>query len=150
MSVAALRDADLNMLEAATFDPETRRRARHVITENQRTLDAAAALAKSDLKTLGQLMGESHASMRDDFEITVPAIDRLVEILQAAIGDPSTGSGGGARMTGGGFGGACVAVLPVDRVAHVQAVVEREYQTPDGEKPLIMIEQPGPGVEILA
>ena len=145
MGVAALRDAAIDMLEAAGLDPVMHARARHVITENQRTLDAAAALAKSDVKTLGQLMGESHASMRDDFEITVPAIDRLVDILQAAIGDE-----GGARMTGGGFGGACVAVLPADRITHVQALVEREYQTPSGEKPLIMIERPGPGVEILA
>lgn len=144
MSVAALRNADLNMLEAAKLDPVTRRRAHHVITENQRTLDAAAALAKSDLNALGQLMGKSHASMRDDFEITVPAIDGLVEILQAAIGDE-----GGARMTGGGFGGACVAILPAARVAQVQAAVEREYQTPEGEKPLIMIERPGRGVEII-
>lgn len=144
MSVAALRNADLNMLEAAKLDPVTRRRAHHVITENQRTLDAAAALAKSDLNALGQLMGKSHASMRDDFEITVPAIDGLVEILQAAIGDE-----GGARMTGGGFGGACVAILPAARVAQVQAAVEREYQTPKGEKPLIMIERPGRGVEII-
>jgi galactokinase len=145
MDVAALRDADLAMLDAAVLDPVTQRRARHVITENQRTFDAAAALAKSDLKTLGQLMGKSNASMRDDFEITVPAIDRLVEILQAAIGEQ-----GGARMTGGGFGGACVAALPADRVAQVRAAVEKEYKTPDGQKPLIMIERPGRGVEILA
>jgi galactokinase len=145
MGVSALRDADLAMLAEAKLDSVTNARARHVITENQRTIDAAAALAKSDLKSLGQLMAASHASMRDDFEITVPPIDRLVGILQTAIGDE-----GGARMTGGGFGGACVAVLPAERIAYVQAVVEREYQTPDGEKPLIMVERPGPGVEILA
>jgi galactokinase len=145
MGVAALRDADLNMLETAKLDSVTQSRARHVITENQRTLDATTALAKSDLKMLGKLMGESHASMRDDFEITVPPIDQLVKILQGAIGEE-----GGARMTGGGFGGACVAVLPVDRVARVKALVEREYHTPDGEKALIMIERPGPGVEIIA
>jgi galactokinase len=145
MGVAALRDADLNMLETAKLDSVTQSRARHVITENQRTLDATTALAKSDLKMLGQLMAESHASMRDDFEITVPPIDQLVKILQDAIGEE-----GGARMTGGGFGGACVAVLPVDRVARVKALVEREYHTPDGEKALIMIERPGPGVEIIA
>lgn len=145
MGVAALRDADLNMLETTPLDLVTRRRARHVITENQRTLDATKALAKSGLKALGRLMAESHASMRDDFEITVAPIDRLVEMLQAAIGQE-----GGARMTGGGFGGACIAVMRADRVAQVQKAIEIEYQTPDGEKPVILVERPGPGVEILA
>lgn len=144
MNVTALRDADINLLQTAKLDAVTLRRARHVITENQRTLDAAAALKKSDLKTFGRLMGESHASMRDDFEITVPAIDRLVEILQRAIGEE-----GGARMTGGGFGGACVTVLPADRVAEVQAAVEASYTRPDGERPLIMVERPGAGAGLI-
>ena len=89
-------------------------------------------------------MGESHASMRDDFEITVPAIDRLAAILQDAIG-----AEGGARMTGGGFGGACVAVMPAMRVAEVRAALEADYATPDGAKPLIMIERPGAGVGLV-
>ena len=145
MAVPALRDADLAMLDVTQLDAVTSARAHHVITENQRTLDAAAALANSDLATIGTLMAQSHISMRDDFEITVPAIDRLVDILQAAIG-----SEGGARMTGGGFGGACVALLPSHRAAKVQAIVEAEYRTPSGEKPLIMTERPGPGVEIMS
>jgi galactokinase len=144
MGVSALRDADLAMLHTAALDPLAHARAQHVITENRRTLDAVAALATSDLKSLGKLMEESHASMRDDFEITVPAIDRLVAILQAAIGDK-----GGARMTGGGFGGACVAVMPAARVAEVQAAVEAGYVTPDGEKPIVMIERPGAGVALI-
>jgi galactokinase len=144
MNVAALRDADIDMLEAARLDPITHARARHVITENQRTLDAAAALASADLPTLGRLMAESHASMRDDFAITVPPIDALVALLQSAIGEQ-----GGARMTGGGFGGACVAILPAHRVADVRAAVEAGYKTPDGQAPLIMIERPGPGVALL-
>ena len=73
---------------------------RHVLTENARTVEAASALEKGDLARMGELMAESHASMRDDFEITVPQIDTLVEIVKAAIGDK-----GGVRMTGGGFGG---------------------------------------------
>ena len=145
MDVPALRDADPAMLDAAQLDAVTSARARHVITENQRTLDAAAALANSDLETIGTLMAQSHISMRDDFEITVPAIDRLVGVLQTAIG-----SEGGARMTGGGFGGACVAVLPASHVADVQAAVEARYRTPTGEKPLIMTERPGPGVAVIS
>jgi galactokinase len=144
IGVAALRDADIAMLDAAKLDPVTHARARHVITENQRTLDAAAALARSDLKSLGQLMAQSHASMRDDFEITVPAIDDLVALLQSAVGDE-----GGARMTGGGFGGACVAILPMDRVDDVRAAIEAGYLTPDGDVPLIMVERPADGVSLL-
>jgi galactokinase len=144
MGVAALRDANLDMLVAAGLDAVTTARARHVITENQRTLDAAAALAKNDLTALGVLMAQSHASMRDDFEITVPAIDKLVEMLQNAIGPV-----GGARMTGGGFGGACVAVMPAARLASVRAAISAGYKTPEGAAPLIMVERPGPGVAIL-
>ena len=140
----ALRDADLEMLDAAKLDAVTNSRARHVITENQRTLDAAAALATSDLTTLGQLMAESHSSMRDDFEITVPAIDQLVALMQSAIGGD-----GGARMTGGGFGGACVALLPSARVAEVRAAIAAGYTTPDGQRPLVMVERPGHGVAVL-
>jgi galactokinase len=144
MGVSALRDADLDNLAAAVLDAVTTARARHVITENQRTLDAADALAKNDLVTLGALMAQSHASMRDDFEITIPAIDDLVALLQNAIGDQ-----GGARMTGGGFGGAAVAIMPRARVADVQASIKAAYKTPNGDAPLIMIERPGPGVAIL-
>lgn len=85
------------------------KRARHVISENARTLAAADALAAGDLQRMGRLMAESHASMRDDFEITVPPIDKLVEIVKAAIGPR-----GGVRMTGGGFGGCVVALMPQD------------------------------------
>ena len=144
MGVPALRDADLDMLAAASLDAVTKMRARHVITENQRTLDAADALAKSDLATLGMLMAQSHASMRDDFEITVPPVDTLVVMLQKAIGTQ-----GGARMTGGGFGGACVAVMPSAMVADVQAAITAGYRTPEGDVPIIMVERPGPGVAVL-
>lgn len=144
MGVSALRDANLDMLAAAGLDAVTTARARHVITENQRTLDAAAALAKNDLMALGALMAQSHASMRDDFEITVPPIDELVALLQHAIGPV-----GGARMTGGGFGGACVAVMPAARVISVRDAISAGYKTPEGAAPLIMVERPGPGVAIL-
>jgi galactokinase len=144
MGIPALRDADPAMLELSSLDPVTRRRARHVITENKRTLDATKALAAADLETLGKLMAASHASMRDDFEITVPAIDSLVSLMQSTIGET-----GGARMTGGGFGGACVAILPADRVDMLRDSVGSGYRTPAGGKPLIMVERPGPGVALI-
>ena len=144
MGVVALRDANIDMLNAAGLDATTTARARHVITENQRTIDAADALSRADLVAMGALMAQSHASMRDDFEITVPAVDNLVALLQDAIGPH-----GSARMTGGGFGGACVAVLPMDMVEAVTAHIIAGYTTPEGKAPLIMVERPGPGVAIL-
>lgn len=134
--VPALRDVDLARLEAARagLDDVTYRRARHIVTENARTLAAADALAAGDLVALGRLMAASHASMRDDFEITVPPVDRLVEILQQAIGEQ-----GGARMTGGGFGGCAVALMPHDRAASVRAAVEAGYRAPGGELPTVWV-----------
>jgi galactokinase len=119
---------------AAGLDPLVRRRARHVVSENQRTLDAADALAAGDASRLGHLMAASHASMRDDFEITVHAVDRLVEIAQRAIGEH-----GGARMTGGGFGGCVVALLPTERAAEVQSRIVAEYSAPNGKPASVWI-----------
>ena len=143
--VKALRDIDADMLAArkGELDPLSYARARHVITENQRTLDAATALRDHDLEQLGRLMAASHASMQRDFDITTPAIDRLVDILQRAIGTQ-----GGARMTGGGFGGAVVALMPAEIAPSVKAAVIAEYQVPDGSAPLIMIETAAKGASI--
>lgn len=129
--VKALRDLDLAALEAGKdgLDEVSYRRARHVVGENTRTLAAADALESGDLARLGELMGQSHVAMRDDFEITVPAIDGLVEIIKAQIG-----SEGGVRMTGGGFGGCVVAVLRPEKVAAAIAAVEAEYQARFGLK----------------
>ncbi|MFM5097290.1 galactokinase [Aeromonas veronii] len=129
--VKALRDLDLAGLEAgkAGLDEACYRRARHIVGENARTLAAADALASHDLTRLGELMAESHAAMRDDFEITVPAIDGLVEIIKAKIG-----TDGGVRMTGGGFGGCVVALLRPEKVAEVIAAVEAEYPAISGLK----------------
>ncbi|MGL4504968.1 MAG: galactokinase, partial [Aeromonas sobria] len=113
----------------AGLDEACYRRARHVVGENARTLAAADALASHDLSRLGELMAESHAAMRDDFEITVPAIDGLVEIIKANIG-----TDGGVRMTGGGFGGCVVALLRPEKVAEVIAAVEAEYPAISGRK----------------
>ena len=128
--VKALRDLSLTRLQtdAGDLDATVLRRARHIVTENQRTLDAAAALAAGDLRHMGVLMAASHVSMRDDFEITTPAVDQLVEILQVAIGQV-----GGARMTGGGFGGCAVALLPLDQVESVRQAVAAQYRAPSGE-----------------
>ena len=141
--VAALRDLQ-SLPDQSDLGSVAWIRARHVITENARTLAAADALKRGDLGILGQLMAESHASMRDDFEITLPAIDQLVAILADAIGDS-----GGARMTGGGFGGAVVALVAKDRLCHAIDAVRHYYKTPNGHLPEIMVEQPSAGASLI-
>jgi galactokinase len=132
----ALRDLDLATLEArgAELDPVVLRRARHVVTENARVAAAAQALAAGDLARMGELMEASHASMRDDFEITVPAIDQLVGIVKSAIG-----SAGGVRMTGGGFGGCVVALVPHALVEAARQAVQRAYTAPNGAAATIYV-----------
>lgn len=146
LGVPALRDATMDQIEPAraTMPDLLHRRARHVISENARVQAAARALAGDDLRALGVLMAASHASMRDDFAITVPAIDHLVEILAAAIGDA-----GGARMTGGGFGGAVVALVARDRLDAVMTQVAAAYRTPDGRPPEMMVERACAGASIV-
>ncbi len=115
---------------AHELDPVVAKRVRHVLTENARTVEAASALEKGDLKRMGELMAESHASMRDDFGDHRPADGRpLVEMVKAAIGDK-----GGVRMTGGGFGGCVVALIPEDSVDTVQQAVANEYEAKTGIK----------------
>ncbi|WP_437608426.1 galactokinase [Erwinia sp. V71] len=128
---SSLRDVELAEFLAAQdrLDAEVAKRVRHVLTENARTLEAADALSQGDLARMGVLMAESHASMRDDFEITVPAIDQLVEIVKSVIGDK-----GGVRMTGGGFGGCIVALMPLDLVDSVKAAVAEQYEAKSGLK----------------
>ncbi|MEH6911134.1 MAG: galactokinase [Oceanicoccus sp.] len=124
LKVAALRDVSLDQLrhvEGEISDTEFRR-ARHVITENQRTKDTAQALVDGDLKEIGIHMAKSHASMRDDFEITVPEIDALVSIIKSVIGEQ-----GGTRMTGGGFGGCVVSLFPLPLLSAVVEKVTVEY-----------------------
>ena len=118
------REAELTALNALVA-----KRARHVVTENQRVLDAVEALKHNDLTKLGELMGQSHESMRDDFEITVPQIDYLVELAQLVIGKT-----GGARMTGGGFGGCIVALAPHDKVEEVRKIIADNYEKQTGLK----------------
>ena len=132
--VKALRDVSVKQFyqkeqELTALDPEVAKRARHIVTENARVLAAVEALQQGDLTRLGELMYQSHASMRDDFEITVPEIDYLVELAEVAIG-----KSGGARMTGGGFGGCIVALAPVEKVVAVRQIIADNYQKTTGLK----------------
>ncbi|HEX9106186.1 MAG TPA: galactokinase [Longimicrobiales bacterium] len=108
--VKALRDVDLSTFSAreAQLDPTARKRARHVVTENARTVEAARALRAGDVEHFGRLMDASHASLRDDFEVTNEALDTIVGIARQQAGCL------GARMTGAGFGGCAVALVRAD------------------------------------
>lgn len=146
LGVKALRDASILDLQKIknTLDPVVFKRAHHVITENERTLKASQALEKKNYKLLSELMAESHQSMRDDFEITVPAIDYLVGIIHDVIGEQ-----GGVRMTGGGFGGCVVALVPKDKVTAVKTVVSENYQNKFNIKEDFYICQPSEGAHAL-
>lgn len=145
-SVTALRDLSLEQLQQGVdrIDPVTFKRARHVITENERTLQAAQALQKNDLKRMAQLMKESHTSMRDDFEITVPEVDSLVDIIKKQLNEE-----GGVRMTGGGFGGCVVALMLPEKVEAVKHAVEVEYEKLTGLKESIYVCQAKQGAGIV-
>ncbi|WP_432462992.1 galactokinase [Agarivorans sp. QJM3NY_33] len=136
LGVSALRDVSETLFneKAATLEPIVAKRARHVITENARTLAAAEALKANDMAKLSVLMEQSHASMRDDFEITVPEVDALVDIVKQQIG-----AQGGVRMTGGGFGGCVVALMPPSLVDGVCQAVEQYYQAQTGLKETIYV-----------
>lgn len=142
LGVKALRDADMALFEQklALLEPVVARRARHVITENERTLQAAKALKERDITTLSALMEASHVSMRDDFEITVKEVDALVEIVAKRLGRQ-----GGVRMTGGGFGGCVVALVPPALVDAVVSDVEQQYELATGLKESIYICQASDG-----
>ncbi|MFT4720011.1 MAG: galactokinase [Candidatus Azotimanducaceae bacterium] len=124
LGVKALRDVSVEMLKrrATELEPLVLRRARHVVTENERVLQAEMAMNAADLPLMARLMAQSHVSMRDDFEITVPPIDTLVEMIKDELGEA-----GGVRMTGGGFGGCVVAVLPTALLERVTGRIERDY-----------------------
>ncbi len=141
--VAALRDLDHRGLErdAAGLDPLLLRRARHVVTENARVLATAEALESGDLAAVGRLMAASHASMRNDFEITVPEIDRLAALMAQVLDQV-----GGARMTGAGFGGCVVAFAPAAFVDRLLMRVRSDYRTPDGEQATLFVVMADDGV----
>ncbi|MEO1061270.1 MAG: galactokinase [Actinomycetota bacterium] len=141
--VAALRDLDLDGLAALTdLDATDRRRARHVIEENDRTLAAASAMDRSDSTTLGQLMDASHESLRDLYEVSGPALDAMVEASQASSGCL------GARMTGGGFAGCTVALVRTDAVGDFSHEVSERFVAGGGETPRVIDGTPSAGASI--
>ena len=122
LGVRSLRDVETEGLEErlAGLDDELRRRARHVVTENARVVAAVEALRGRDWPRLGVLMGESHTSLRDDYEVSCPELDATVDVSARA-------GAVGARMTGGGFGGSAVVLVPSDRLAAVRTQVAQMF-----------------------
>jgi galactokinase len=142
LGVASLRELSLSDLPRAEsqLDDETYRRVRHIITENQRVLDTLHALREGSLASLGRLLLESHASMRDDFEISVAELDLAVETAMA------TGAIG-ARMTGGGFGGAAIAIIHKDKLAELETNCLAAFAKAGFKEPRVFSVTPSEGAK---
>ena len=140
LGVPALRDlvpGDLPRMEGL-LDPGTFRRARHVVTEDARVRATVKALEAGDMDAAGRYLTASHSSMRDDFEITTPALDLAVEAALAA-------GALGARMTGGGFGGSTISLIDAERVPAVAAAITEAFRSAGLAAPGISRVTPGPG-----
>jgi galactokinase len=141
--VRALRDVsveDFKLHEEKLPEP-VRRRCRHVVTENERTLLAVEALRRNDLAEMGRLMEGSHRSLRDDYEVSCAELNLLVEIagnFQGCLG---------ARMTGGGFGGSTVNLVRREALTEFQDAISREYPRVTNITPRIYVSDAGAGVK---
>jgi galactokinase len=149
LGVATLRDASLDDLEQNTeLDPLPYKRARHVISENARTLAAVAAMRRGAVPgsgvALGKLMNESHASLRDDFEVSSDELNAMVALAQGQAGCL------GARMTGAGFGGCAVALVRTESVDGFAEMIAREYEAKVGLEPAVYICQATDGAEVVS
>ena len=140
IGVRALRDATVDDLDRVC-DPTDRRRAVHVVTENRRVLDAAAAMRAGDPERLGRLMDASHDSLRHDFEVSGPGLDAIVDVARAAPGCL------GARMTGGGFAGCAVALVRADAAAAFERHVTEHYGY-DGQRARVWLCEPAAGASV--
>lgn len=139
LGVPALRDvSDLESALAGLDDELLRRRVRHVITENARVLDAVKVLDHGRLSDLAPLLDASHASMRDDFEITVPTVDLAVESAREA-------GALGARMTGGGFGGCIIALVPAGKSAEIADQIGDRFAAAGFDAPSHFVGRPSAG-----
>ena len=132
MGVGALRDLSVADLPRAKeiMDDVTYRRVKHIVTENDRVLETVKTLKEQGPEAIGDLLYASHESMRDDFEISIDELDTAVEtaLAHGAVG---------ARMTGGGFGGAAIAVVPIAKISEVSLAVTAEFEVLGYNKPVI-------------
>ena len=142
--IRALRDAALTDLEAcrADLDPVVFRRCRHVVTENARVLESVAALREGDLPRLGRLMDASHASLRDDYQVSCPEVDLLVDLARGTPGVL------GARITGGGFGGSTVNLVARSALESFRSRVLGEYERRTGIEARLFTSTAGGGARV--
>ena len=142
--VPALRDVDLDFFQrhASDLEDPAGRRALHVITENSRTLQAVEAMCRGEVCALGVLMNKSHASLRDDYEVSSDALDAMVGCALAH------NACFGARMTGAGFGGCAVAVIDADEADDFVRTVSAQYQQQTGHTPALYVCQATNGAEV--
>jgi galactokinase len=140
LGVSSLRDVTVADLDRAAeiLDDETFRRVRHVVTENDRVLATVEALRTSGPRSIGALLDASHSSMRDDFEISTPELDLAVVAARAA-------GAIGARMTGGGFGGAAIALTPSELVADLTEAVTVAFAAAGFTEPSVFVVVPSDG-----
>jgi galactokinase len=148
LGVELLRDATLDRLEAARdrLPDEAARCARHVVTEDARTIEAARLIRQGRWPAVGELMYRSHASLRDDFEVSCPELDALVEISRA-LGE--AGGVYGCRMTGGGFGGCTVSLVKTAAVETIADMIQRSYHRETGLDAAMFISRPAEGAASL-
>ncbi|MGH3354133.1 MAG: galactokinase [Nocardioides sp.] len=137
LGLRSLREAALEQVETLA-DDVVRRRARHIVTEIARVEPTVTALGSGDRAAIGELFAASHASMRDDFEISVPELD-------LAVSTAVTSGADGARMTGGGFGGSIVSILPADAVEPVTAAIDKAFAEAGHNPPGHLIATPAAG-----
>ena len=136
LEVTQLRDIGMaDLARAAALPDPLNRRARHVVTENARVLDAVAAMKASDVEELGRLFDESHTSQRDDYEVSVPQVDTLVALTRRQAGVY------GARLTGGGFGGSIVGLVQRGRAQDVAAAVVAAYRQETNLEATVLVPQ---------
>ncbi len=133
--VQALRDVDLATLsqKGGGLDESTRRRAKHVISENQRTIQATEAMRRGDAETLGRLMDESHESLRDDYEVSSEALNTMVQCAR------EHSACYGARMTGAGFGGCAVAIVDAQEGREFAEAVAAQYDAQTGHPSAVYV-----------
>jgi galactokinase len=143
--VKALRDVSVDLFRARENELPAviRQRVRHVVTENQRVLDMLNALERGDMVSVGALMAASHASLRDDYEVSVRELDVMVELAQAHADCI------GARMTGAGFGGAAIALVRDNAVDEFSQRVAEGYQHATGIAPTILVTRAQDGVRLV-
>jgi galactokinase len=148
LKIPSLREATMKALHAvkAGMDPVVFRRARHVISENERTLEAARALQAADWATAGRLMYASHASLRDDYEVSCAELDLVVAIAQSIGAD---GGMIGCRMTGAGFGGCAVSLVNTEEAPRITKAVGAAYEKKTGHQATIFSSRPAAGARVL-